>query len=93
MEKTPKDKISAIMPTAQREIELVVGNIIRTYLENKNLDIDVLEVEEDLIDSGVLDSFDAVSIIAELEDSFDVLINFPSDFCISVVGLSRLLVR
>ena len=93
MEKNSKTAISTVTPVTQSEIELTVSNTIKIYLQNKNLNIVVLDVEDDLVATGVLDSFDAVSIIAELEDKFDIMINFPSDFCISVAGLSKLLIR
>lgn len=42
-------------------------------LKNIRPDVD-FENEEALIDDGILDSFDVVSIISELDDEFDVQI-------------------
>lgn len=42
------------------------------------------EMEEQLVDGGILDSFDIVSLIAEIQENFDVTIGaqniIPSNF-------------
>ncbi len=43
-------------------------------LEELRPDVD-FESEKALIDDGILDSFDIVSLVGELNDSFDVRIN------------------
>ena len=46
-------------------------------LSNLRPDVD-FETETSLIDNGVLDSFDIVSLVGELSDAFDIEIK-PSD--------------
>lgn len=49
-------------------------NEIIEILSNLHPDID-FETEENLVDNKILDSFDIVSLIAEINDNFDVAIS------------------
>lgn len=58
-------------------------NTILEILQDLRSDVD-FENETKLIDNGILDSFDIVSLVAELSDEFDVEITpkdlIPSNF-------------
>lgn len=47
---------------------------IKEILEDLRPDLDV-ENEKDLIDAGTLDSLDIISLVSELNDSFDIHIS------------------
>lgn len=47
---------------------------IKEILEELRPDLDA-ETEKDLIDAGTLDSFDIISLVSELNDSFDIHIS------------------
>lgn len=44
-----------------------------SILQNLHADVD-FEANEELVDSGVLDSFDIITLIAEIDGDFDVTI-------------------
>ena len=54
------------------------------------------EAEQELIDGGVLDSFDIVSLVGELNDAFDIEINvedlLPENFT-SVAAMLELITK
>lgn len=58
-------------------------------------DVD-FEAEQELIDGGVLDSFDIVSLVGELNDAFDIEINvedlLPENFN-SVAAMLELITK
>lgn len=64
-------------------------------LKDLHPDVD-FEETEDLIDSGILDSFDIISLIAEIDNDFDVQIPaeeiIPENFN-SAKALQALIVR
>lgn len=68
---------------------------IITILNELRPELD-LEKEDKLIDKGVLDSFDLVSLIGELNDQFEIDITFddiePENFN-SVAAMARLVAR
>ncbi len=49
-------------------------NDLLEILQDLHPEVD-FETEEGLVDDGILDSFDIVSIIAEISDTFDVTIS------------------
>ena len=50
-----------------------IRNIILEILEDMHSDVD-FETEKKLVDGGILDSFDLVSLVAELTNEFDIQI-------------------
>lgn len=81
----------------QAEIQAIVSDKILAYLHNKGMEVSALGVDEDLIAKGVLDSFDSIAVIAELEDTFNTIMDFSDDkqedFKMSVASLSKMVSR
>ena len=81
----------------QSEVQAIISGNIITYLNNKGLDVNSLAVDEDLVEKGVLDSFDSIAIIAELEETFKMTLDFSDDsqedFRMSIASLSKLVSR
>ena len=50
-----------------------IRKIILEILEDMHPDVD-FEAEKKLVDDGILDSFDLVSLVSELTDEFDIQI-------------------
>lgn len=50
-----------------------IRKIILEILEDMHSDVD-FEAEKKLVDDGILDSFDLVSLVSELTDEFDIQI-------------------
>ncbi len=54
-----------------------VLSALRSFLANDTADaVDALGVDDDLFESGVLDSFQLVSLIAFIDDEFDLSLDF-----------------
>jgi D-alanine--poly(phosphoribitol) ligase subunit 2 len=70
-------------------------NELLTILRDLHPDVD-FEQADDLVDSGILDSFDIISLIAEIDQQFDVRIPaeeiVPENFN-SAMALHALIVR
>ena len=75
------------------QIESEIREVVLAFLRSNGSDVSAIDVGEDLVKTGNLDSFDAVSIIAELESTFGRDADFSSevgnDFTMSVAWLAR----
>ena len=59
---------------SEREENVVMREELVEILEELRPDVE-FEKEKKLIDDGILDSFDIVSLVGELNDTFDIEIN------------------
>ena len=68
---------------------------IREILIDTRPEYDFLE-EVDFIESGMLDSFDVLTLVTELEEKFNIRINgsdiLPENFC-SIKAIENLIVK
>ena len=60
-------------------IQNTIKDKILAYLKSKGEEVENLPTDEDLVASGKLDSFDSVSVIAELEETFGKMANFSDE--------------
>jgi acyl carrier protein len=74
--------------------EKEINDVILAYLKAIGSDATSIDTHEDLVDSGKLDSFDSVSLMAELESKYGKSIKLSEDmgkeFRVSVSWLAKL---
>ena len=62
------------LSTDNQKGQVIIMEQLKTILEEIRPDLD-FEKETSLIDGGILDSFDIISIVGELNTAFDIEIN------------------